>query len=61
MLQRCTQDDLWRKLTDDMREAPSRNLMEALWAAGATVQAYDPEAMQECQSIYGLRDAPRTV
>ncbi|CAN7198206.1 UDP-glucose/GDP-mannose dehydrogenase family protein [Mesorhizobium amorphae] len=42
--------------TDDMREAPARNLMEALWKAGAKVQAYDPEAMQECQAIYGLRD-----
>lgn len=42
--------------TDDMREAPSRMLMEALWKAGAKVQAYDPEAMQECQSIYGQRD-----
>src|SRR5690606_2550526 len=31
--------------TDDMREAPSRMLMEALWQAGATVQAFDPEAM----------------
>ena len=42
--------------TDDMREAPARVLMEALWQAGANVQAYDPEAMQECQAIYGLRD-----
>ncbi|RVD63227.1 UDP-glucose/GDP-mannose dehydrogenase family protein, partial [Mesorhizobium sp. M4A.F.Ca.ET.029.04.2.1] len=42
--------------TDDMREAPARTLMEALWQAGANVQAYDPEAMQECQAIYGLRD-----
>nr|WP_290701589.1 UDP-glucose/GDP-mannose dehydrogenase family protein [Halomonas sp. UBA3074] len=42
--------------TDDMREAPSRVLMEALWAAGATVQAYDPEAMEETQRIYGTRD-----
>ncbi|EAU54544.1 UDP-glucose dehydrogenase family protein [Mariprofundus ferrooxydans] len=41
--------------TDDMREAPSRVLMESLWAAGAKVQAYDPEAMQECQRIYGSR------
>lgn len=39
--------------TDDMREAPSRVLMEALWAAGAKVQAYDPEAMEETQRIYG--------
>jgi UDPglucose 6-dehydrogenase len=42
--------------TDDMREASSRNLMEALWKAGAKVQAYDPEAMEECQRIYGYRD-----
>lgn len=41
--------------TDDMREAPSRVLMEALWQAGATVQAFDPEAMNECQRIYGQR------
>jgi UDPglucose 6-dehydrogenase len=39
--------------TDDMREASSRVLMEALWNAGAKVQAYDPEAMEECQRIYG--------
>lgn len=42
--------------TDDMREAPSRVLMEALWAAGANVQAFDPEAMEETQRIYGSRD-----
>ncbi|MCP8690015.1 UDP-glucose dehydrogenase family protein [Marinobacterium sedimentorum] len=42
--------------TDDMREAPSRVLMEALWQAGARVQAYDPEAMQETQRLYGNRD-----
>ncbi|MBE8717381.1 UDP-glucose dehydrogenase family protein [Cellvibrio polysaccharolyticus] len=42
--------------TDDMREAPSRVLMEALWAAGAKVQAFDPVAMEETQHIYGLRD-----
>ncbi|UPF05430.1 UDP-glucose/GDP-mannose dehydrogenase family protein [Pseudomonas mosselii] len=38
--------------TDDMREAPSRVLMEALWKAGATVKAYDPEAMHETRRIY---------
>lgn len=38
--------------TDDMREAPSRVLMEALWQAGAKVQAFDPEAMEEAQRIY---------
>lgn len=42
--------------TDDMRDAPSRTLIEALWAAGATVQAFDPEAMEETQRIYGQRD-----
>lgn len=39
--------------TDDMREAPSRVLMESLWQAGAKVRAYDPEAMHETQRIYG--------
>jgi UDPglucose 6-dehydrogenase len=41
--------------TDDMREAPSRDLMEALWVAGATVRAYDPVAMSEARRIYGQR------
>ena len=41
--------------TDDMREAPSRVLMEALWKAGAKVQAFDPAAMEETQHIYGDR------
>jgi UDPglucose 6-dehydrogenase len=39
--------------TDDMREAPSRVLLEALIDAGATVQAFDPEAMKEAGRIYG--------
>ena len=42
--------------TDDMREASSRILLEALWEAGARVQAYDPQAMEEAQRIYGTRD-----
>ncbi len=42
--------------TDDMREAPSRVLMEALWQAGARVRAYDPVAMDETRRIYGERD-----
>lgn len=41
--------------TDDMRQAASRVLMESLWDSGARVQAYDPEAMNECQRIYGHR------
>ena len=39
--------------TDDMREAPSRSLIEALWQSGAIVQAYDPVAMEEAKRIYG--------
>jgi UDPglucose 6-dehydrogenase len=42
--------------TDDMREAPSRLLMEALWQQGALVRAYDPHAMDATQAIYGVRD-----
>ncbi len=41
--------------TDDMREAPSRHLMEALWHAGARVRAFDPQAMDEARRIYGER------
>ena len=41
--------------TDDMREASSRVLMEALWEAGASVRAYDPEARDETARIYGER------
>jgi UDPglucose 6-dehydrogenase len=42
--------------TDDMREAPSRVLMEALWQAGAKVRAYDPQARGETARVYGRRD-----
>lgn len=42
--------------TDDMREASSRVLMENLWQQGAKVRAFDPEAMEETQRIYGCRD-----
>lgn len=41
--------------TDDMRDAPSRVLMEGLWAAGAIVQAYDPAATETCRRLYGAR------
>jgi len=53
--------------TDDMREAPSRVLMETLWDAGASVRAYDPEASVEARRLYGERndlvlcDAPYAV
>ena len=42
--------------TDDMREASSRVLMEALWESGASVRAFDPEAREETARIYGSRD-----
>jgi len=41
--------------TDDMREASSQRLLSQLWEAGATVRAYDPEARQEAQRIFGNR------
>lgn len=42
--------------TDDMRGAPSRVIMEALWDMGASVQAFDPVATDEALRIYGERD-----
>ena len=42
--------------TDDMREASSRTLIEALWQAGAKVRAFDPVAATEARHIYGERD-----
>lgn len=41
--------------TDDMRDAPSRAIIEGLWEHGAKVQAYDPEAMDVAERIYGER------
>jgi UDPglucose 6-dehydrogenase len=37
--------------TDDMRDAPSLVIIPALLAAGATVQAYDPEGMHEAKKL----------
>ncbi|NTU53266.1 MAG: UDP-glucose/GDP-mannose dehydrogenase family protein [Chlorobiaceae bacterium] len=42
--------------TDDMREAPSKRLMESLWREGVTIRAYDPVAMDETMRIYGDRN-----
>ncbi len=47
--------------TDDMREAPSRVLIEGLWELGAKVQAFDPEAMEETHRIYGNRSDLKLV
>lgn len=42
--------------TDDMREAPSRVVLEGLWQRGARVRAYDPVAMEEARHSYGDRE-----
>jgi len=39
--------------TDDIREAPALYVIEELLAAGATVTAYDPEAMENVKKIFG--------
>ncbi len=41
--------------TDDMREAPSITMIEALLEAGATVVAYDPQAHRSARAIFGSR------
>ncbi|MBS0194392.1 MAG: UDP-glucose/GDP-mannose dehydrogenase family protein [Proteobacteria bacterium] len=42
--------------TDDMRQASSCTLLDLLWKAGASVRAYDPEAMDEARRVFGERD-----
>jgi UDPglucose 6-dehydrogenase len=37
--------------TDDMRDAPSLDIVEALLAAGAKVHAFDPEAMEQAKPL----------
>jgi len=39
--------------TDDMREAPAREIVAALAARGARVVAYDPVAMPEAKRVFG--------
>ncbi|HRO75349.1 MAG TPA: UDP binding domain-containing protein, partial [Crocinitomicaceae bacterium] len=39
--------------TDDIREAPALYMIDALLQEGATVTAYDPEAMENVKAIYG--------
>lgn len=38
--------------TDDMREAPSRVVIDALLQKGAKIQAYDPAATQQAERLY---------
>jgi UDPglucose 6-dehydrogenase len=48
--------------TDDMREAPSRIVIDALLAAGASVRAYDPVASREARRLYANgRHADRLI
>ena len=42
--------------TDDVRESSALVILEALWAAGARVRAFDPEAMPATRRRYGARD-----
>jgi UDPglucose 6-dehydrogenase len=39
--------------TDDIREAPALTIIEALLAEGASITAYDPEAMNNVKGILG--------
>lgn len=41
--------------TDDLREAPSSRLLQHLWAAGARVRAFDPQAMANAARTFGDR------
>ena len=47
--------------TDDMRDAPSLDIVPALQKAGARIQAYDPEAMNEAAKLLKDVDFKRTA
>jgi UDPglucose 6-dehydrogenase len=38
--------------TDDMRNAPSIDIIKTLQSEGATIKAYDPQAVENCRSIF---------
>jgi UDPglucose 6-dehydrogenase len=56
-------DFVYKPNTDDMRDAPARQLLEALWADGASVAAYDPKAAEEAERLYpeALADGRRIL
>jgi UDPglucose 6-dehydrogenase len=41
----------FKQNTDDMRDAPSLDIVPALQAAGAKIKAFDPEAMTEASHL----------
>lgn len=45
--------------TDDMREAPALVVIDQLLAAGATLRAHDPEALENARALYGDRHGGR--
>jgi UDPglucose 6-dehydrogenase len=45
--------------TDDMREAPSLRIIDALLRGGATLQLYDPAAMQNARKLFPETDRLR--
>jgi UDPglucose 6-dehydrogenase len=47
--------------TDDMREAPSLNLIDSILSAGASVRAHDPEASSEARRLFHDRSGFETV
>ena len=47
--------------TDDMREAPSLNLIEALISSGVSVRAHDPEAAAEANRFFAGKEGFETV
>jgi UDPglucose 6-dehydrogenase len=47
--------------TDDMREAPSLAIIQALIDAGAKVKAYDPEGMKSAAEVLGNIDFARSA
>jgi UDPglucose 6-dehydrogenase len=47
--------------TDDMREAPSLNLIDALTSSGASVRAHDPEAAAEANRFFNGKEGFETV